>query len=134
MVIKEIDPFLLEKLSPSKNKKLERDAGFKKLFDLKLSEVEQTTLSDPIDNRKKVLDHGNRLLNLLDDYGRMMLDPSKTSLDMEPVIGHIEKEIERMEAEAADRVPDDKTLSDLINDLSIVANVAISKYHRGDFR
>jgi hypothetical protein len=134
MAIREIDPHLLEKLSPSKNKKLKRDEGFKKLFDLKLSELHPTTLGDPIDNRKKVLDHGDRLLNLLDDYGSMLSDPSKTSLDMESLVGRIEKEIERIEAEAADRISDDETLSDLINDLSVVANVAVSKYHRGDFR
>ena len=134
MVIRGIDPILLERLTSSKEKKLERDTGFKKLFDLKLSEMNPTTLGDPIDNRKKVLDHSDQLLNLLNDYGRMLSDPSKTSLDMESTVKRIEKEIETIEAETAAGAPDDKALSDLINDLSVVANVAVSKYHRGDFR
>ena len=134
MVIKGIDPILLERLTSSKEKKLEKDTGFKKLFDLKLSELNPTTFADPIDKRQKVLDHSDQLLNLLDDYGRMLSDPSKTSLDMEPMVQRIEKEIGTIEAEAAGGASDDKALSGLINDLSLVASVAVYRYHRGDFR
>jgi hypothetical protein len=134
MVIRGIDPILLERLTSSKEKITEKDKEFKKLFDLKLSELNPATLCDPIDNRKKVLDHSDTLLNLLDDYGRLLSDPSKTSLDIEPVVARIEKEVERIEAETADRNPNDKDLLRLIDDLAVVAGLAVFRYHRGDFR
>jgi len=62
-----------------------------------------------------------------------LTDPSKTLKAIEPLVESIKKEVNTIEAEAAEKVDNDNELERIIKDLTITANVAIFKFHRGDY-
>lgn len=131
MDINEINNSYKAKLSSSI--KVNKDNGFKQIFDRKLAEINATTFQTPIDIKADVLEHSNRILNILDDYAKGLIDPSKTLKDIEPLVESIEKEVGLMEAKAADKGINDKDLDGFIKDLAVTANVAVFKFHRGDY-
>ena len=131
MVIKKIDNTYPTKLpSPVKT---DKGHGFKRIFDRKMAQIDATTPQSPVDVKADVLQHGVRILDLLDDYGKKLNDPAKTLKDIEPLVESISKEVRRIEAEAAEKVSDDRELEELINDLAVTADVAVFKFYRGDY-
>ncbi len=130
MDINQIDPSDKAKLSSSTQ--IKRDKEFGEIFDRKVSELNATTPQTPIDIRANLLDHGDRILNLLDIYRRELTDPAKTLKDIEPLVAKIKKETSLIEAETADKVHNDE-LGGLIKDLVMTSNVAVLKFYRGDY-
>jgi len=116
---------------PSSNK-IDRDNGFKQIFDRKLTEIDATTIQTSVDSKANVIEHSDKILNLLDDYARELTDPAKTLRDIGPLVETIEKEVSLIEATAVDKV-NDKELETFIKDLAVIANVAVFKFHRGDY-
>ena len=131
MDIREIDNIYKAKLSSSN--KINKDHGFKQVFDRKLSEINATTPQTPVDSKAHVLEHSDKILTLLDNYARDLIDPAKTLKDIEPLVNSIENEVSLVEAEAADKTHNDKDLARFIKDLAVTANVAAFKFHRGDY-
>ncbi len=131
MDISEIDNVYQRK--PSSSIKKNKDSGFKQVFDRKLAEINATTPRTAIDSKADVIERSDKILNLLGDYARELTDPAKTLKDIEPLIESIEKEVSLIEAEAADKVDNDKDLERFIKDLAVTANVAVFKFHRGDY-
>ena len=117
---------------PSSNK-IDRDNGFRQIFDRKLTEIDATTILTSVDSKANVIEHSDKILNLLDDYARELTDPAKTLRDIEPLVESIEKEVSLIEAEAVDKVHNDKELETFIKDLAVTANVAVFKFNRGDY-
>ena len=70
---------------------------------------------------------------MLDDYVRELTDPVKTLKDIEPLVESIRKEVNSIEAEAAEKGYNDNELERIIKDVTITANVAMFKFHRGDY-
>jgi len=131
MDINQIDNSSKVKL-PSSHK-INKENGFKQIFDQKISETHATTPQNPINIKADVLEHGHKILNLLDNYARDLTDPSKSLRDIEPLIERIKREVSLFEAEAADNAHNDIELERLINDLAVISNVAVSKFYRGDY-
>ncbi|MBW1727717.1 MAG: hypothetical protein JRF31_12795 [Deltaproteobacteria bacterium] len=117
----------------SSPKKMDSDCGFKQVFDKKINEINEATMSTSMGGKADVIKHGDKILNLLDDYTRDLADPAKTLKDIGPLVKNIEKEVSLIEAESADAVHNDEALKKIIKDLAVTANVAVYKFHRGDY-
>jgi hypothetical protein len=131
MDIHEIDNLYQAKSLSSQ--KINKDNRFKQIFDQKLAGIHATTSQIPLDSKRDVLDQSDKILHLLDDYVGELTDPAKTLKDIEPLVESIRKEVSSIEAEAAEKVYNDNELERIIKDLTITANVAIFKFHRGDY-
>ena len=131
MDINGIDNLYKAKLSSSH--KIDKNNGFRQIFDGKIAKLNPTTISTPVDSKADVLERGDKILNLLDDYAIGLNDPAKTLKDIGPLVKSIEKEMSLIEAEAADKFHNDKELEKLIENLAVTANVAVLKFRRGDY-
>lgn len=109
------------------------DGDFKKIFEQKIGRPEAPAATAPIDSRTGVIEHGDKVLNLLEDYARQLADPSKTLRDIHPLVERIEKEMNTFESETMAKVNDDPELEKIFSDLAVTANVAVLKYRRGDY-
>lgn len=107
--------------------------GFRQIFDSAIDKVGETTAALSDDSKMTVIEHGDKLLNLLDNYVRELNDPSKTLKEIGPLVDRIEKEVSLMETKSASKVFDDKELTGIIKDLTVTANVAVCKFQRGDY-
>lgn len=132
MDIKHIDNSVKAKILSSDKIKKGSD-GFKQIFDRKISEIPATTTTAPMDTRSEVLDHGDKILNLLEDYARKLNDPSKSLKDIEPLVARIQKEASLIERSAAEKAQNDRDLGSIVKDLVVTSNVAALKFYRGDF-
>jgi hypothetical protein len=110
-----------------------KDKAFRQILDLKLSEINATTVPSSVKNKTDIIEHSDNILNLLDDYTNSLTNPAKTLKDIEPLVESIEKEVGFFEAGIADKIHDDKELNKLTKDLTVIANVAAYKFHRGDY-
>ncbi|MCD6266462.1 MAG: hypothetical protein J7K02_10955 [Deltaproteobacteria bacterium] len=115
------------------SQKINKDNRFKQIFNQKLTDIDATASRTSLDLKRDALNQSDRILHLLDDYARELTDPSKTLKAIEPLVESIKKEVNTIEAEAAEKVDNDNELERIIKDLTITANVAISKFHRGDY-
>ena len=115
------------------SQKINKDNRFKQIFNQKLTDIDAAASRTSLDFKRDALNQSDRILHLLDDYARELTDPSKTLKDIEPLVESIKKEVNTIEAEAAEKVDNDNELERIIKDLTITANVAISKFHRGDY-
>lgn len=107
--------------------------GFEKVFTEKLGEINSISQNNSVEEKVKILEHGDKILNLLDDYGKVLTDPSKSLKEIEPLVDRIEEEVSLFEVEAEKIDSDDKLLDRLTHDLSTTAQVALFKFRRGDF-
>jgi len=112
---------------------IDRGNGFQKIFDRKLNEIQATDAPIAVDNKAGVLEQGEKILNLLDQYTQVLSDSTKTLKEIGTMVKSIETEAGRFEAEATDQAHKDRALGKLINDIAVTANVAVMKFHRGDF-
>lgn len=124
---------LLHKTDISSSQKPDAPGEFKNIFDRTLNEINATTGPAPVDNKTNVIEQGDKLLNLLDDYARQLNNPGKTLKDIGPLVDRIEKEVSLIETQVADKVKNDSQLDAIIKDLSVTANVAVLKFRRGDY-
>ena len=76
---------------------------------------------------------GGKSDRLLDDFAQALADPQKTLRDLEPLVQKMEGEVKHLEAAPDSEGDSDQSLSRLINDVSLLTNVALMKFHRGDY-
>jgi len=117
----------------SLSNKVDRDNGFRQIFDQKITEIDAATVPTHSGSKADILEKSDQILNLLDNYTRELNDPTKTLKDIEPLVKRIEKEVNLIEVEVADKIQNDKEIEKIINDLTVTANVAAYKFHRGDY-
>jgi len=129
--INKIDHSYQEKVGSSTSKTEEN--GFKKVFDQKMNEINGTLPQNLLEGKSNVLKQGDKILNLLDDYGRVLTNPAMTLKEIEPLVERIEEEVSLFEIKAAQAGHDDKALDRLTHDLATTAQVALYKFRRGDF-
>jgi hypothetical protein len=113
--------------------KINRDKGFGEIFDQKIAGLNATEPFIPTGGKADVLERGNRILNLLDDYARDLCNPQKTLKHIGPLVETIKKEAHLIEKEAADKIQNDSELERFIKDVAVTANVAAFKFNRGDY-
>ena len=131
MNIKKIDDIYQVNL-PASNK-ANKGHGFKEIMDKKISEIDVTTRLSGNRVKAEVVENGEKILSLLDTYADALTDPSKTLKDIEPLVQSIEEKVGHIEKEAADQIPVNDELNGIIKDLAVTANVALFKFHRGDY-
>jgi uncharacterized protein YicC (UPF0701 family) len=131
MKIDQIDQLYHGKLS-SLEKTTEGD-GFKKILENRLTEIGQKASELPQGGNAEILKRSERVLDLLDEYASGLNDPNKTLKDIEPLVASIKEEADSIERESQDKLHHDKDLRRFIKELSVTANVAMFKFHRGDY-
>ena len=131
MNIKEINELYRTKL-PASNR-AGKNKGFQEIIDKKMSEINAPTLQIQNEMKATVVENSEKILNLLDTYANALTDPSKTLKDIEPLVESIEKGVRHIEREAVDKIPQGDELNGIIKDLAVTANVALFKFHRGDY-
>ncbi len=118
---------------PSAFDGITNDKGFKQIFDRKLSEVNSISSLTSADPKTDLLDHSDKVLDLLDDYAKELSNPLKTLKDIEPIVSRIEKEADLIESKTAGIVLQDGEIERFVRDLSVTAHVAVLKFQRGDY-
>jgi hypothetical protein len=109
------------------------ETGFKEVFDKTINEINRMDPRDLSAVKTNILNQGDRILNLLDDYGRVLTDSAKTLKEIQPLVERIEKEVRLFEEEATLGDHDDQALGQLTQDLAVTAHVALMKFRRGDY-
>jgi hypothetical protein len=115
------------------SKKVKQGNGFTQILEQRLTEVDPTNLQTPRGANIDILKQTDKVLDLLDDYTRELADPAKTLRDIEPLVESIKQEVGIIEGVGSDTFHNDKDLERLIKDLAVTANVAMFKFHRGDY-
>lgn len=131
MDINEISNAYHGKLASSK--KVKEGNGFTQILEKRLTEINPTNLQTPRGANVDILKQSDKVLDLLDDYARELADPAKTLRDIEPLVESIKQEVGIIESVGSDKFHNDKDLERLIKDLAVTANVAMFKFHRGDY-
>jgi hypothetical protein len=115
------------------SKKVKQGNGFTQILEQRLTEIDPTNLQTPRGANIDILKQTDKVLDLLDDYTRELADPAKTLRDIEPLVESIKQEVGIIEGVGSDTFHNDKDLERLIKDLAVTANVAMFKFHRGDY-
>ena len=131
MKIDQIDQLHHGKLSSPK--KTAKGDGFKKIFEQRLTDIGQTASQLPQGSTTEILKRSERVLDLLDEYASGLNDTNKTLKDIEPLVVSIKEEADSIERESRDGLHHDKELERFVKELSVTANVALFKFHRGDY-
>jgi len=131
MKIDQIDQLYHGKLSSPE--KTTKGDGFKKILENRLTEIGQTASQLPQGSNAEILKRSERVLDLLDEYASRLNDTNKTLKDIEPLVTSIKEEADCIERENQDKLQHDKELERFIKELSVTANVAMFKFHRGDY-
>ncbi len=111
--------------------KINKDCGFKQIFEQKITEVNTPSMPTSIRDKVNIVEKSDNILNLLDEYAKELVNPAKTLKDIKPLVERIENEVSLIVAEG--KTHNDKELEKLVNDLTVAANVAVLKFHRGDY-
>ena len=114
----------------------ETETGFKGIMDHQIKMVNAPGEVLPTfvcDARTTVLAQGDKLLSLLDDYVADLENPRKTLKQIAPLVDSIENEVCRIHETVADSSMVDEDLLCLMEELKMTADVAMYKFHRGDF-
>jgi len=84
------------------------------------------------ENRRITVDRVDNLLNLLDNYRRLLADPQVTLRQMEPLLSSIEQEKTQLSS-VLDSLESEDGLKDIVNRTLVTASLEIVKYNRGDY-
>jgi len=104
--------------------------GFKRVFEQKMNEI-NSPAAPP--STADILEKSEGVLSLLDAYANGLSDPNMPLSDIEPLVERLKEEASIIEAEASGKGCGDRELESLIKEVSVTANVAAFKFHRGDF-
>ena len=115
------------------SKKTDKNYGFKQIVDIKMNEINAAAFPASESNRTDVIERGNKILNLLNDYAIKLTHPSRTLKEIDPLVKRIEREVSVIESGSAGKTSNDKELEKIINDLVVTAHVATFKFRRGDY-
>ena len=113
--------------------KISRDGGFSKVLGEKMTETAGIPPKRPFVAGMGVLEKGDRVLNLLDEFARDLADPEKSVKDIRPLVDRLERDVVSLEAGARERAGENRELMGLVDDVAVTAKVALLKFHRGDY-
>jgi len=110
--------------------KMKENNTFQRLLDAKLSGAGGVAACAPSASRRELLEQGETMLSLLDGFARDLSNEGRTLKEIEPVVKTIEKELVKLELSAEKA---DGRLKGFLNHLAVTGEVAVLKFHRGDF-
>jgi len=136
MDIKKINAPLFTQQPVSKS--VNSQSGFREVYIRHLSAAMSPDSAAVASPEAKLLDRGDKVLDLLEMFAGRLSDGSVTLRDMDPLVKQIESEANQMAAEAgllgqSETETDTAGLAQIIGDVGITANVAALKYRRGDY-
>ena len=123
----------LHKINSFSSGKIDKGSEFKQVLDQKISETSGPSKNINIGIKNDIVEQGDKIMNLLDEYARELADPLRTLKDIEPLIKDIEKEIDFIESKIAKRAHNDDGLEGIVQSLAVTANAAVFKFYRGDY-
>ena len=115
----------------TKAEKIEDNKAFSEILRLRISQANPAIPTPGPDSGAAFLDQGEKVLGLLEGMAQALADPRKTLKDMEPLVRTMEGEVRLLEAGMQEER--DRSLSKLTSDVSLMANVALVKFYRGDY-
>jgi hypothetical protein len=98
-----------------------------------ISETRSLAAVSEVDDRDMLLASGDRLLALLGNYAADLENPGKMLKQIAPLVNSIENEVSQIQETVSKPSVADNQLRNLMDELTVTANVAIHKFHRGDF-
>jgi len=110
--------------------KIKENNNFQRLLDAKLSDVGGVASCAPSASRRELMEQGETMLSLLDGFARDLSNAGRTLKEIEPLVKTIEKELVRLESSAEKA---DGRLKGFLNHVAVTGEVAVLKFHRGDF-
>jgi hypothetical protein len=120
-----------KRLTP--NGKIEDNASFREVLQLKVSQTNPASSAIGPGSKAAFLERGERVLDLLDDFAQALGDPQKTLRELEPLVLKMEGEAKPLELAPDSEGGSDQSLSRLMSDVSLLANVTLVKFRRGDY-
>jgi hypothetical protein len=117
----------------TKGPKVEDNKTFSEVLRARISQTNPASSATGPDSRAAFLEQSEKVLGLLDGFAQALADPRKTLRDMEPVVRTMEGEVKLLETAAGVEEGPDRSLSQLMSDVSLMANVALIKFYRGDY-
>lgn len=111
--------------------KVEDTKPFSEVLQLRISQVNSASSAAGPDCGAARLEQSEKVLDLLEGMAQALADPRRTVEDMEPYMRTIRGELTLLET-GMEGEPD-RGLSRLANEVSLVANVALFKFYRGDY-
>ncbi len=113
--------------------KISRDGGFSRVLDEKMTEAAGIPQESPFTSGVGVLEKGDRILDLLDEYAKSLADPGKSVNDIRPLVDRLEKDVMSFAAGAREKAGENRELMGLVDEVAVTAKVALLKFHRGDY-
>lgn len=117
--------------TPSENR-IGKNLGFKEIFETKIAGTAALESPDSYHDRTGALEQAHKVLNFLDEFAKDLKNPSKTLKDMKVLADRIQEDLNSMEARSHETMGDG-SLDRIFREVAITANVALIKYHRGDY-
>ena len=111
-------------------RRIKENTDFQRLLNTKLSDVGGEAFCVSSASRWGLLEQGETMLTLLDGFARDLSNAGRTLKDMEPLVKTIETELVKLESSAEKA---DGRLKGFLNHLAVTGEVAVLKFHRGDF-
>ena len=114
----------------------ETEIGFKGILDHQIKMVNtpgEVLPTFACDARANVIAQGDKLLSLLDDYVADLKNSRTTLKQIAPLVNSIEHEACRLYETVVDSSLMDDDLLSMMDELKMTADVAMYKFHRGDF-
>jgi len=108
-------------------------AGFKEIFEQKVSSVSEVGLPASGGNEAGLIERSGKILDLLDKYIQELNDPAKTLKDIDPLVKNISEEMTLLESGSTDSVAKAGGLGGFVQELAVTTNVALYKFRRGDY-
>lgn len=110
--------------------KIKENGSFQRLLDAKLSDAGGVASCTLAASQRELLEQGETMLTFLDGLARDLGDTGKSLKEMEPLVRRIEKELAQLESSAEKA---DERLKSFLNQVAVTGEVAVLKFHRGDF-
>jgi hypothetical protein len=113
--------------------RIEDNTSFREVLQLRISQTNPASSATGPDVKAAFLEQGERVLDLLDDFAQALGDPQKTLRELEPLVLKMEGEAKPLELAPDSEGGSDQSLSRLMSDVSLLANVTLVKFRRGDY-
>lgn len=108
-------------------------SDFKTIFE-KTMALEKGQLNNMSQNSKAgLVMRSEKLIDLLQEFADGLMDPSKKLEELNPVVEEIKRESSSLKQKTEGRVKLDGELEDVINRLTMEAELSVFRFKRGDY-
>lgn len=113
--------------------KIKDNKSFQEVLQLRISQRSPVSSVPGAGSRAGSLEQGERVLDLLEGFAQALADPQKSLRALEPLALEMEEEVKHLEPTLDSRGNSDQGLARLMSEVSLLTNVALLKFRRGDY-